>query len=98
MITEPELIADLKAAYPKLFVRPLAEFGAQGWTEGVWTGGEALMPDGLPIFTGIHNDCDEYDGFVHAGFAAWLESRGWYIEPYDAGTFFIVSAESAVAL
>ena len=88
--TENELIADLKVTFPGIHARPLSEYGAPGWTHGVWTGGEALMPDGLPVFSTLHNEMGDYDGGIHEGFTAWLASRGWYIETYDYGTHFIV--------
>lgn len=90
--SESALIADLIATYPGLHVRPVREFGAdyRDWT-GVWTGGPGDMPDELPIFNELeHGSEDEWDGHVHKGFTAWLEARGWYIECYDAGTYFII--------
>lgn len=89
---ESELIADLKATYPGLHVRPLREFGSD-YKEmiGVWTGGEGDMPDGLPIFNSLVHSTDEgYDGGVHDGFTEWLEFRGWYIENYDGQVMFII--------
>jgi hypothetical protein len=98
MVSESALIADLKSTYPDLHVRPLREFGKdyRDWS-GVWTGGPGDMPDGLPIFDDLryHGDSDDpadgsYDGGVHDGFTAWLESRGWYIENYDGETMHII--------
>lgn len=95
--SEPALIADLKATYPGLHVRPVHEFGVQGYNHGVWTGGPGDMPDGLPIFSSLryHGDSDDpadgsYEGGVHDGFTEWLESRGWYIENYDGETQLII--------
>lgn len=90
MLFEPELLADLLATYPGIHARPLREFGAAGWEHGVWTGGDALMPDGLPIFSTLMQGEETHDGGVHTGFTAWLEARGWYLECYDGGTYFIV--------
>lgn len=89
---EAELINDLKVLCPELHVRPVSEFGKdyKDWI-GVWTGGEGNMPDGLQIFNDLIHTTDEgYNGGVHDGFIAWLESRGWYIENYDGGTMFII--------
>lgn len=100
--SESKLIADMGATFPFLFARPLREFGKDySYMTGVWTGGPGDMPDGLPIFdnTRTHGDSENtadgsYDGGVHDGFTAWLESRGWYIERYDDETFFIVPIAS----
>jgi len=83
------MIADLKATFPGIHARPLADF-IPDWGQGVWSGGEALMPDGLPIFRYYYTDSDEYEGTVHVGFLAWLERRGWYSEAYDYGTHFLI--------
>jgi hypothetical protein len=49
------------------------------------------MPDGLPIFNELEHGCEEeWDGHVHKGFTAWLESRGWYTETDDAGTYLVI--------
>lgn len=88
---EDRLIAELLATFPGLCARPLSDFGAPGWERGVWTGGDAVMPDGLPIFGSLAiNDSDYYNGTVHHAFEAWLQDRGWYIENYDGATHFIV--------
>lgn len=90
--SESALIADMNAAFPWLFKRPLREFGRDYANMiGVWTGGPGEMPDGLPIFNSLIHTTDEgYDGGVHDGFTAWLESRGWFIESYDGETMFVI--------
>ena len=94
--SEATLIADLRATYPGLHVRPLREYGVR-WQEsvGVWTGGPGDMPDGLPIFNDLAYGAVHYDGGVHEGFTAWLDTRGWYMECEDAGTYMIVPILSA---
>ena len=97
--SEDALIADLRATYPGLHVRPLREYYRDGHymkdTEGAWVGGEddACMPDGLPIFDSLNSYGaeDGYDGGVHEGFTAWLEERGWYLECEDVGVYIAVS-------
>ncbi|CAB3855191.1 Uncharacterised protein [Achromobacter xylosoxidans] len=92
-LTYDAMRTDLAATFPGLWMRPLCEFGGQ-WkdAEGIWTGAEdeVLMPDGLPIFETVDPDFDEYDGTVHRGFIAWLESRNWGYERYDESTYFLV--------
>lgn len=96
LFSEDALVADLKATYPGLHVRPLREYGGtwQG-SAGAWTGGPGDMPDGLPIFNDLAYAERGYDGGVHEGFTAWLEKRGWYMECEDAGTYMIVPILSA---
>ncbi|MFT3720401.1 hypothetical protein [Pseudorhodoferax sp.] len=91
------MIADLKATYPGIHARPLAEFGYKPCQHGVWTGGEAALADGEPIFCSLAcPDPDRYDGQVHHAFIAWLDRRGWFVENYDGQVFFIRStAEEA---
>ena len=90
--SESALMADLKATFPALWFRPIREFGKDYANMiGVWTGGSTCMPDEMPIFNELeHGSDDEWDGHVHKGFTAWLESRGWYTETYDTGTYFII--------
>lgn len=89
---EAELIAELKATFPGIQARPLAEFRHKSCQHGVWTGGDATMADGEAIFSPLScNDPDYYDGQVHRAFAAWLARRGWFVENYDGQVFFIRS-------
>lgn len=90
--SEAALIADIKATYPSLWFRPVREFGKDyaEWI-GVWTGGDGVMPDGLPIFNGLDDgSSEEWDCHVHKAFTAWLESRGWYVEAHDAETYLVI--------
>jgi len=65
MISEEALLTDLKATYPGIHAHPLREYGAPGWTRGVCTGGEAVMPDGMPMFSTLYYGNPTYDGDVH---------------------------------
>jgi hypothetical protein len=89
---EAKLISDLRATFPGLRVAPIAGQFDSYSKIGARARGEADMPDGLLIFTTLTNDADEYDGYVHEGFRAWLESRGWYYEVYDLGILDILPA------
>ena len=92
---------DLRLTFPALRTRPLQDFGVRGFTEGFWTDEESAhsMPDGLRIFDNISalagDDAPDYDGTVHAGFVAWLDARGWYVERYDGLTYFLVPDRGA---
>lgn len=87
-MTDQALIADLRATFPGIMARPIAEFKAPGYAEGVWIGGEVEMPDGLPMFSALSHAEPEFDGEVHSGLVEWIEARGYYLETYDAGTYF----------
>ncbi len=91
-ISQSEMIADLRAAFPDLMARPVSEFSRDyASQEGVWTGGgEACMADDAPIFWASESaDPDLYDGGAHVGFIAWLKRRGWGVERYDGETFLL---------
>ena len=91
MIDETKLLGELKAAFPGLHVRPLKDLGVPAFTHGAWVGGDAVMPDDLPIFsTLVCEDSPEYDGRVHTAFSAWLEARGWYLECWDHGVYMAI--------
>ena len=104
--SESQLMADMDATFPQLFKRPLREFGKDYASMiGVWTGGPGDMPDGLPIFSSLryHGDSEDpsdgsYDGGVHDGFTAWLESRGWYVENHDGETYLVIPIAYAAEL
>ncbi len=87
-----QMMAEIAITFPTLKVRPLREFSS-GYAnaEGIWTGADGdMMPDGYPIFATTDPDPDLYDGYVHTGFLAWLEARGWAYDAYDGGTYFLV--------
>lgn len=95
------MLAELSITFPKLWKRPLCEFGKDyAEVEGVWTGEDTghVMPDGDPIFSHLadqwHDDADRddaaYDGAVHTGFIAWLKARGWCVERHDGITYHLV--------
>lgn len=89
--SETEMMADLAATFPGMFIRPLSEYGS-AWVgqPGVWTGGDEILIDDTPIFAGIAcPDPDIYDGQVSHAFIAWLDRRGWYCEWWDGLTFHL---------
>lgn len=89
-MTSDQLLNDMKANFPGIFARPLYEFGAQHrQSDGIWTGGDASMSDGVRIFGDYDNPATDEMG-IHAGFSKWLANRGWYVESYDAETYLIV--------
>ncbi|WP_225782648.1 hypothetical protein [Xenophilus sp. Marseille-Q4582] len=94
--SESALIADLLATFPGIHARPAREYGSERCQHGVWVGGEALMPDEVPMFcTFACPDPDYYDGYVHHAFIEWLAQRGWLIEEYDTAVFMVTSQAQA---
>ena len=87
---EARLIADLAATFPGTNPRSLRQWSGRSTSFGACVCGEAVMPDGCEIGPYIFPDSDEYDGWVHAGFEAWVEARGWYVELYEPGALHIV--------
>jgi hypothetical protein len=83
-----ELIFDIRATFPGV----IAE-SRQSCTGGMhWMiGGEqhVELPDGLSVFCDCYGCIENgtHDGGVHLGFAAWLESRGFYLEREDSFWF-----------
>lgn len=95
---ENTLLADVLATFPGIFARPLRQFSPRyAEAVGLWLAGENNMPDGLPMFSTFLHDCDTHDCFVHKGFLAWLELRGWYIEAYDGATFLAFPIDDSPA-
>lgn len=93
-ISQAAMLADLSASFPALEKRPLSEFSsAYAGQDGVVVCGDVprMLETGEPIFCWI-GGCAEgsYDGYIHTGFVAWLEARGWAWECYDIGTMFLV--------
>lgn len=95
-ITQQQMLIDLSASFPALVKRPLAEFGADyAGKDGFWVTeqGQPMMPDSdesLFNWSGGAVDDPTYNGFMHTGFEAWLQARGWAWDCYDIGTIFLV--------
>lgn len=94
-LTTIEMLAELSITFPKLWKRPLSEFGdAYARKPGVWTGADTghTMPDGEAIFSTLADGSEPpYENPpMHAGFEAWLANRGWAWENFDGATIFLV--------
>jgi hypothetical protein len=82
------LLLDVRVTFPKLLVelRPISR--RLPGAELIWmiaASEDALMPDGNPFF--LIGDAPEYSDGIHAGFDAWLDARGWYIERYSTAWY-----------
>lgn len=90
-LTDEQMAAELTITFRITRLISLPEWGPKhGAHGGFVVGTEGQMPDGEPMFTELPGDDDGYDGFIHKGFSAWLEARGWAYDAYDGGTFFLV--------
>lgn len=84
--TREEMINQLKANYPRLFVSTTEEFdGTEG---GVWLSAEDGTRDahGWLLFDYDNDDFRLYDLGVRIHLIEWAEDNGWTFEFYDAGT------------
>lgn len=91
---------DKKLNQDNLVKEAMKKFGSEFWIKQgsewsdsaiLWTGEGATMPDGLPVFNYYSEDYKEitYQMGVHKKFIKWLESKGLFAEPYDAGTLIV---------
>lgn len=90
-MTDEQLIADLLATFPGVHAKPARDY-CKTRQEGVWVAGEAVMPDGYPMFSTMHFGEPEFNGDVHAALERWLEDRGYWLETYDYGVYFALPA------
>lgn len=90
-ISEWQMIRDLKESFPGIYARPASLLSVDyAGCPGVWTGGDAEISDGVPIFwTSGCPDSDMYDGPVHGKFVEWLSKRGWGWERHDGEAFVL---------
>jgi hypothetical protein len=96
-LTDQELIADLRASFPGIHAEHARQYGIPQYEQGVWIGGEAVMPDQSEIFCTLAcSDPDIYNGRVHHAFEAWVEKRGYSLDCYDHGTYFAVPSTLAL--
>lgn len=85
-MTQSEAIAAINAKYPQMNAVPSSEFSPER-TNGIWFRQEGAEIDGLPVHNEYHNGrYDLYDPTVLIVFDQFLETLGYYSEPYDAGT------------
>ena len=97
---EKDLIAELNLLCPQMCARPLREFSKDPqYSYGVWLvdGGGAAI-NGQPFFDHVNHDRAGFDGGVNTVFTVWLESRGWYLECHDYGTYMAMPIAFAQAL
>jgi hypothetical protein len=88
-MSRDELMAVLKQKFPKAWFKPGEDFGSDYSENSIWTGEGSYANNGMELF----NDYAEGEGYemgVYKPLNDLVESLGYYFEPYDSGTFFII--------
>lgn len=88
-----QLKHDLNSTFPKLTVAVDYPFSSELTGVAIKADSLILMPDGLPFF-GEYESSVTHDDGIHSGFAEWLRSRGWYVEPYGYGEWCAIPLPS----
>ena len=84
----------LKNNYPKAWFKKgedFRNFSVSDYSEDtIWTGEGSYADNGMRLFDSYSDDYENYELEVYKPFNDFIESMGYYVEPYDAGTFFIL--------
>jgi len=89
-IDRDTLLSLLRKKYPKAWFKPGEDFSSEYSENTIWTGEGSYANDGNSLFDPHSNDYKKYVLDVYKPFNDFIESLGYYIEPYDAGTYFIL--------
>jgi hypothetical protein len=85
-----KLIEILKAEYPNAWFKPGEDFGGDYTETTIWSGEGSYANNGMKLFDPYSDNYKVYPMEVYKPFEDFVESKGYYVEPYDAGTFFIL--------
>ena len=80
----------LKDNYPKAWFKPGEEFSSDYSENTIWSGEGSYANNGMKLFDPYSDDYKNYELEVYKPFNDFVESMGYYVESYDAGTFFIL--------
>ena len=80
----------LKSEYPKAWFKPGEEFSSDYSENTIWSGEGSYANDGMKLFDPYSDDYESYELEVYKPFNDFIKSMGYYVESYDAGTFFII--------
>ena len=83
--TTEELLEALKKRFPKAWFKDGNDFGP-GYNTSIWTG-EGSYIGAERMFHYYANG--KYEFGVHITLRKFVEKRGYYVECYDPGTYFI---------
>lgn len=89
-IDRDTLMYILKSEYPKAWFKPGEEFSSDYSENTIWSGEGSYANDGMKLFDPYSDDYESYELEVYKPFNDFIESMGYYVEPYDTGTFFIL--------
>ena len=90
MKTVAELITLLEKRFPNAWFKEGADFG-NGYAASVWTGEGSYVGKGdnqRDMFD-YNNMSAKYNFGAHVDLCKFVEKHGYFVECYDAGTFFI---------
>lgn len=87
MKTTAELIELLKVKFPLAWFKEGKDFGAD-YSTAVWTGEGSYVRENVQMFDYNAMGAD-YQFGAHVDLCRFVEGHGYYVECYDAGTFFI---------
>jgi hypothetical protein len=80
----------LKDNYPKAWFKPGEDFSSDYSENTIWSGEGSYANNGMKLFDPYSEDYKNYELEVYKPFNDFIESMGYYVESYDAGTFFIL--------
>lgn len=89
-IDRDTLMDMLKSEYPKAWFKPGEGFSSDYSENTIWSGEGSYANDGMKLFDPYSDDYESYELEVYKPFNDFIESMGYYVESYDAGTFFIL--------
>ena len=89
-IDRDTLMDMLKTEYPKAWFKKGEDFSSDYSEDTIWTGEGSYADNGMRLFDSYSDDYENYELEVYKPFNDFIESMGYYVEPYDAGTFFIL--------
>jgi hypothetical protein len=80
----------LKDEYPNAWFKPGENFSSDYSENTIWSGEGSYANNGMKLFDPYSEDYKNYELEVYKPFNDFIESMGYYVESYDAGTFFIL--------
>ena len=95
MATVTELIELLNKRFPKAWFKKGKDFSTSGdYDKSVWTGEDSYI--GKERMFDYYSESKKYIFGAHNSLCDFVEKYGYYVECYDAGTFFIFPSEGEV--
>jgi hypothetical protein len=87
--TTEYLIKALTKRFPKAWFKEGGEFSTSGeFDTAVWSGEGSYLNNDVQMFN-YYSESSNYIFGTHKQLTDFVERHGYYVECYDAGTFFI---------